>query len=134
MLSSKFLLNNSNALIPAILFPFLSKDGEKIPMPILFGTTAIIPPPTPLFAGTPTLRANSPEPSYIAFDKFSNDRITEGISKIEHVERHPELIGYTPCILNIVKRTTGAGALDSCIFIVIELHRAADTIKPFVLH
>ena len=77
------------------------------------------------------IRGNS---FFIAFDKFSYDRITEGLGKIEHVERHPELIGYTPCILNIVKRTTGAGALDSYILIVIELHRAADTIKPFVLH
>ena len=34
-------------------------------MPIREGATAMIPPPTPLLAGTPTRTAKSPEPSYI---------------------------------------------------------------------
>ena len=34
-------------------------------MPMRVGTTAIMPPPTPLLAGTPTRTAKSPDPSYM---------------------------------------------------------------------
>ena len=34
-------------------------------MPMRVGTTAMMPPPTPLLAGTPTRMANSPDPSYM---------------------------------------------------------------------
>ena len=51
--------------IPAILFPLSSKAGPYMPIPNLLGTVAIIPPPTPDFAGTPTCTANSPDASYI---------------------------------------------------------------------
>ena len=36
-----------------------------MPMPMRVGTTAIMPPDTPLLAGMPTRMANSPEPSYM---------------------------------------------------------------------
>ena len=41
---------SSQTWIPRALFPFSSSKGEKVPMPIRPGTTAVIPPPTPLFA------------------------------------------------------------------------------------
>ena len=57
--------SSSSSLIPARLFPFGSRAGEKMPIPMRVGTTAIMPPPTPLLAGTPTRTAKSPEPSYM---------------------------------------------------------------------
>ena len=42
------------AAMPRTLFPFSSSGGEKKPIPKRPGTTAMMPPPTPLFAGIPT--------------------------------------------------------------------------------
>ena len=41
-------------LMPRKLLPWESKGGEKTPMPNCPGSTAMMPPPTPLFAGNPT--------------------------------------------------------------------------------
>src|SRR6187431_770489 len=46
------------------LLPASSKGGENTAIPYLPGTTAIIPPPTPLLAGTPALYNQIPESSY----------------------------------------------------------------------
>ena len=48
--------------MPASEFPFASSAGEKTPIPMRPGTTARIPPETPLLPGRPTRTANSPEP------------------------------------------------------------------------
>ena len=65
MLRCSASLSRSSSLIPATLFPLRSSAGPKLPIPMRVGTTAMMPPPTPLLAGTPTRSANSPEPSYI---------------------------------------------------------------------
>src|SRR6185369_8676673 len=46
------------------LFPAASSGGENAAMPNLPGDTAMIPPPTPLLAGRPTLYSQMPESSY----------------------------------------------------------------------
>src|SRR5215471_11121446 len=46
------------------LLPALSSGGANTAMAPLPGTTAMIPPPTPLFAGSPTCHAQPPDPSY----------------------------------------------------------------------
>jgi hypothetical protein len=50
---------------PLTLFPAPSSSGENVPRPPLPGETAMIPPPIPLFPGTPTSNSQSPEVSYI---------------------------------------------------------------------
>jgi hypothetical protein len=40
---------------PRTLLPRSSSAGEKMPMPSCPGSTAMMPPPTPLLAGMPTL-------------------------------------------------------------------------------
>ncbi len=45
----------STARWPRTLFPAGSSGGENVPIAKRPGTTATMPPPTPLFAGTPTL-------------------------------------------------------------------------------
>ena len=45
----------STARCPRTLFPAGSSGGENVPIAKRPGTTATMPPPTPLFAGTPTL-------------------------------------------------------------------------------
>ncbi len=42
------------------LFPAVSRGGAKAAIPITPGITPIIPPPTPLFAGTPVENIQSP--------------------------------------------------------------------------
>src|SRR5262245_4672621 len=46
------------------LFPASSSGGAKTAMAPLPGTTATMPPPTPLLDGRPTCQAQPPEPSY----------------------------------------------------------------------
>ena len=47
--------------MPRTLLPLASRRGEKTPRPNCPGNTAMIPPPTPLFAGMPTLKIQPPE-------------------------------------------------------------------------
>uniref|UniRef100_A0A914MZT2 Candidate secreted effector n=1 Tax=Meloidogyne incognita TaxID=6306 RepID=A0A914MZT2_MELIC len=46
---------------PLTELPILSKAGDHKAIPIIFGTTTIITPETPDFAGNPTWKANWPE-------------------------------------------------------------------------
>ena len=50
---------------PATEWPFSSRGGLNIPMPILPDTAAIMPPPTPDFEGTPTSAAYAPLTLYM---------------------------------------------------------------------
>lgn len=54
-------VQNSTALL---LLPCLSNLGLKTQMLKIEGTTTTTAPQTPLFAGTPTVHAHSPEKSY----------------------------------------------------------------------
>ena len=45
------------------LLPAASSGGEKAAMPNLPGDTAMMPPPTPLFAGRPVWKSHLPESS-----------------------------------------------------------------------
>lgn len=47
-------LNNSNAFIPASEFPAVFNSGDHTHTVNCPGTTATIPPPTPLLPGKPT--------------------------------------------------------------------------------
>ena len=47
--------NSWQTFIPRTLLPSSSNGGEKTPRPNSEGRTAVIPPPTPLFAGNPIL-------------------------------------------------------------------------------
>ena len=55
------LLQHSRNCLPRSLFPYWSSLGENVARPKSPGTTTMIPPATPDFAGSPTLNANSPE-------------------------------------------------------------------------
>ena len=46
------------------LLPASSSGGETTAMPNLPGDTAMMPPPTPLFAGSPVWYSHLPESSY----------------------------------------------------------------------
>ncbi len=48
-----------------MLLPELSSGGAKVPMPPLPGATVMMPPPTPLLAGSPTSNSHSPDELYI---------------------------------------------------------------------
>lgn len=50
----EYVVNHSKALVPANEFPFASSPGAHTQTAISPGSTATIPPPTPLFAGSPT--------------------------------------------------------------------------------
>jgi putative hemolysin len=56
---------SSHTLMPRTLLPCRSSPGEKTPMPSLPGTTARMPPLTPLLAGMPIWYAHCPAKSYI---------------------------------------------------------------------
>ena len=53
----------SSAVDPNLLLPKVSRPGDQTAMEALPGAMARIPPPTPLFAGRPTRKAKSPDPS-----------------------------------------------------------------------
>src|SRR6185503_1924611 len=52
------------AFCPRTLLPAASSGGDTTAMPNLPGETAINPPPTPLFAGSPVANSHLPESSY----------------------------------------------------------------------
>ena len=56
-------VNISNASDPAWLLPLSSSAGDHTQMPHCPGKIATMPPPTPLFAGSPTRNAKSPAAS-----------------------------------------------------------------------
>ena len=58
----------------------------------------------------------------------------EIIRKIKNVIRNAQFVGYAFSILHIVQRAAGVGAWYPCIFIVIELHGAADAVKAPILY
>ena len=51
------------ALCARMLLPASSSGGEITAMPNLPGETAMMPPPTPLFAGRPVWKSHLPESS-----------------------------------------------------------------------
>jgi hypothetical protein len=51
----------AGSLMPRTLLPFASNGGENTPSPNCPGSTAMMPPPTPLLAGMPTLKTQPPE-------------------------------------------------------------------------
>ena len=57
-------VKSSNALVPARELPCSFRPGDHTDILIRFGTTVTIPPPTPLFPGSPTLNANSPDSEF----------------------------------------------------------------------
>lgn len=58
-----YVVNHSNANVPASEFPLASSPGAHTHTAISPGSTATIPPPTPLFAGSPTRYTKSPAAS-----------------------------------------------------------------------
>lgn len=50
----EYVVSHSRASVPANEFPFASSPGAHTQTAISPGSTATIPPPTPLFAGSPT--------------------------------------------------------------------------------
>src|SRR4029077_20249491 len=50
---------------PRTLLPLASSSGEYVPIPSCPGSTATMPPPTPLLAGMPTALTQSPAASYM---------------------------------------------------------------------
>lgn len=50
----EYVVNHSSANVPASEFPFASSPGAHTHTAISPGSTATIPPPTPLLAGSPT--------------------------------------------------------------------------------
>src|ERR1044072_9532491 len=63
-LKSRRLATYSMTFCAFTLLPASSNGGAKTAIAPSPGTTATIPPPTPLFAGRPTCQAQPPEPSY----------------------------------------------------------------------
>src|ERR1051325_8449259 len=63
-LKSSLLATYSITFCAFTLLPASSSRGPKTAIAPLPGTTATMPPPTPLFAGRPTCQAQPPEPSY----------------------------------------------------------------------
>lgn len=61
--NSDLVVNSSKNFIPLYEFPFLFSFGLQTAMAYWSGCIAIIPPPTPLLPGSPTLNANSPDSS-----------------------------------------------------------------------
>ena len=55
--------SNSSAAVPISELPLPSRPGDHTATEQTPGTTAMIPPPTPLLPGRPTRKAKSPEPS-----------------------------------------------------------------------
>ena len=56
-------VNHSSASVPASELPLLSSPGDHTHTAISPGSTATMPPPTPLFAGRPTRKTKSPAAS-----------------------------------------------------------------------
>src|SRR5918997_1833532 len=56
---------SSQTAVPRTLLPYASSPGEKTPIPNLPGTTAMMPPLTPLLAGMPIWYAHCPAKSYM---------------------------------------------------------------------
>ncbi len=51
--------------MPRTLLPTESSRGDQVQKPMTLGITTMIAPETPLLAGRPILKANSPEKSYM---------------------------------------------------------------------
>ena len=61
LMLSNNLDNSMHVSIPLTLLPCLSNLGDTTPIASLPGTTAIMPPPTPLLPGNPILQIQGPE-------------------------------------------------------------------------
>ena len=62
----------------------------------------------------------------IGVHKAVDDALGEFVLEVEDIIRHTEAVGHTACVLDIVERTAGVGLRNARVFIIIELHRAAD--------
>ena len=69
--------------MPRTEFPISSKGGDQRARPITPGMTSIMAPETPDLAGRPTVKANSPEKSYMP-QEYIRDRqfLTVSLQKI----------------------------------------------------
>ena len=85
MLLPVYVVNSSKKSDPTTEFPDLSRPGDHTAKVISLGITAIIPPPTPLFAGNPTLYANFPTASYVPQVK-SNEFTFYFVYKIKYAD------------------------------------------------
>ena len=69
------------------LFPSLSRRGDHTHNPMTFGITTITHPETPLLAGRPIVKANSPLKSYIPheyLDTYTMEHINQCTYNIIH--------------------------------------------------
>src|ERR1700750_2829462 len=87
--------------MPRTLLPFSSSGGDHTQKPSFSGTTTMMPPPTPDFAGTPIRKANSPEKSYMPQECIS-DRQCFTVE----VENPRSLVsGFTPPLASVAATT-----------------------------
>src|SRR5215469_5850300 len=92
--------------MPRTELPCSSSRGDHTQMPISPGTTSITAPDTPLLAGSPMVKANSPEKSYMPHEDISDrhDCTVPGENTRSSVS------GHTPALAKDAAATASACA------------------------
>src|SRR5262249_28437073 len=77
--------------MPRTELPSSSSRGDQTQMPIRPGMTSISAPDTPLLAGSPMVKANSPEKSYMPQEDISDRQLctVPGVNTGSSVSGHP---------------------------------------------
>ena len=99
--------------MPRTVLPSASRRGEKTPIPSLPGSTAKIPPETPLLAGRPTETSHSPAKSYIPHDAIT---LRTSRTTSSPTARSP-VIGFTPpfaSVAAITARSRHSTEIEHC--------------------
>src|SRR5215469_13867884 len=94
-------------------FPSASSRGDQTHRPMTWGTTTSSAPDTPLLAGSPMVKANSPEKSYRPHDDISDRQYCT----VRAWNTRSPVVGQTPALASDAAATATAWA-----FVSIEQH------------
>src|SRR5271169_605447 len=95
--------------MPRTEFPCSSSRGDQTQMPIRPGITSISTPETPLLAGSPMVKANSPEKSYIPHEDISDRQLCTA----SDVNTGSSVSGQTPALASEAAATASICASTS---------------------